>query len=140
MVLEILAFLPPKEIGRASRISRDIRNLSGDSFMWRTICLRSFPFCSVDKVKSHYQNHISNSFSTERTGNTATSLDPTLPKVGKEVKPATLKLFLFAVTKTTSTASVFTETTSFLVQPTTTSKFGKPTLPIQFIPLSATMA
>jgi len=47
--LEILAFLPAKDVGKITRVCRDFKRVADDGWIWRSLCQSQFPFCSVDK-------------------------------------------------------------------------------------------
>lgn len=55
VILEILGYLPPKQIGRASKVCRDLHRLADDGWLWRSLCQASFPFCSVDKYGKNWK-------------------------------------------------------------------------------------
>jgi hypothetical protein len=50
VILDILSYLPPKQVAKASKTCRDLNRLADDSWLWREFCQQAFPFCSVDKV------------------------------------------------------------------------------------------
>lgn len=84
VLVDILSFLPPKQIGKTSRVCKDMKRVADDAWLWREICQSSFPFCSVDRVT--HLNTSSESGSTERIGNGLTLGDQTSPKAGKREK------------------------------------------------------
>jgi len=49
IIVDILTYLPPAFIGRSARVPKDLHRLADDSWLWRDICQKSFPFCSVDR-------------------------------------------------------------------------------------------
>lgn len=55
VVLDILSFLPPKEIAKSSKLCQDFKRMSNDPYLWREICTSSFPFCSVDKYGKNWK-------------------------------------------------------------------------------------
>jgi len=55
VLIDILSFLPPRDIGKSSRVCRDFQRLADDSWLWRDICQNLFPFCSVDKYGKNWK-------------------------------------------------------------------------------------
>eukprot|EP01114_Cavostelium_apophysatum_P012888 TRINITY_DN2996_c0_g1_i3.p1 TRINITY_DN2996_c0_g1~~TRINITY_DN2996_c0_g1_i3.p1 ORF type:complete len:385 (+),score=100.61 TRINITY_DN2996_c0_g1_i3:54-1157(+) len=55
VIVDILSFLPPKQIGRTAKICKEFRRIADDSWMWRGICQSSFPFCSVDRYGKNWK-------------------------------------------------------------------------------------
>jgi WD40 repeat protein len=45
LLLDVLALLNANQLGRTSRVCRDLHRLADDGFLWRELCKREFPFC-----------------------------------------------------------------------------------------------
>jgi WD40 repeat protein len=55
VLVDLMTFLPPKDVGRMSRVSRDFKRMADDSWIWREFCQKSFPFCSVDRYGKNWK-------------------------------------------------------------------------------------
>jgi len=56
VILDILSYLPPKQIGKTSRVCKDLSRLGEDGWLWRELCQNAYPFCSVDKYGNNWKH------------------------------------------------------------------------------------
>mmetsp|Transcript_7127 Transcript_7127/g.9868 ORF Transcript_7127/g.9868 Transcript_7127/m.9868 type:complete len:518 (+) Transcript_7127:32-1585(+) len=55
VIIDILKFVPPKQIGKCTRLCKDFSRITNDPWLWRELCQDTFPFCSVDKYGKNWK-------------------------------------------------------------------------------------
>lgn len=48
IIVNVLTNLKEKELGRLSQVCREVRGVTDDGWLWRNICLQTFPFVVMD--------------------------------------------------------------------------------------------